>query len=230
MTQDKPSPESSLIHVALVEDNVQFQDAFIAAVEASADINLVYVASRRDEGLAMLQRAPVDVLVVDLGLPDGSGIDVIRAAQLLWPNCGVMVSTAFGDEAHVIQSIEAGATGYLLKDSIPANMMDEIRSINCGGSPISPMIARQVLMRFQEPRHMQTQAAQTESETAALSAREKEVLHLITKGFTAIEIAELMQVSRHTVLTFVRRIYRKLKVTTKAEAIYEARNQGLLAN
>lgn len=229
MTPNKPSPERSVLHVALVEDNVQFQDAFIAAVEASADINLVYVASRRDEGLAMLQKAPVDVLVVDLGLPDGSGIDVIRAAQLLWPNCGVMVSTTFGDEAHVMQSIEAGATGYLLKDSIPANMMDEIRSLNCGGSPISPMIARQVLMRFQQPRHVPAHAAQTESETASLSAREKEVLNLITKGFTANEIADLMQVSRHTVLTFVRRIYRKLKVTSKAEAIYEAKNQGLLA-
>ena len=175
----------------------------------------------------MLQNAPADVLVVDLGLPDGSGIDVIHAAHRLWPDCGVMVSTVFGDEAHVIQSIEAGATGYLLKDSAPENMLGEIRSLNSGGSPISPMIARQLLLRFQQ--HFPAQPAATEKDAVTLSAREKEVLDLVTKGFTANEIAELMQVSRHTVLTFVRRIYRKLKVTSKAEAIYEARNQGLLA-
>jgi DNA-binding NarL/FixJ family response regulator len=88
------------------------------------------------------------VLLVDLGLPDGSGIDVIRAAHTQWPTCAVMVCTAFGDEAHVLQSIEAGASGYLLKDSEPENMLHEIRSLHGGGSPISPLIARQILMRF----------------------------------------------------------------------------------
>lgn len=232
MAQTKSHLKRSPMHVALVEDDVHFRDAFAAAVEASVDLSLVYVACRRDEGLAMLQGAPADVLVVDLGLPDGSGIDVIHAAYHLWPECGVMVSTVFGDESHVMQSIEAGAAGYLLKDSAPANMMDEIRSLNSGGSPISPLIARQVLMRFRRRLSLPAGSAAdiaTEGDVAALSTREKQVLDLITKGFTANEIAELMKVSRHTVLTFVRRIYRKLKVTSRAEAIYEARNQGLLA-
>jgi DNA-binding NarL/FixJ family response regulator len=215
------SSTPSLIHVALVEDDVHFQNAIVTAIAASPDIRLMSLASTRAQGLQSLESAPADVLLVDLGLPDGSGIDVIRAAHTLWPTCAVMVCTAFGDEAHVLQSIEAGASGYLLKDSEPENMLHEIRSLHGGGSPISPLIARQILMRFR--------AAPAAGENAVLSAREKEVLELITKGFTADEIARLMQVSQHTVQTYVRRIYSKLNVNSRAEAIYEARHQGILA-
>ena len=218
-----------LIHVALVEDDVHFQNAIATAIDAAADMKLVSVSSTRADGLRALKSAPADVLLVDLGLPDGSGIDVIRAAHRDAPACAVMVCTTFGDEAHVLQSIEAGASGYLLKDSAPENMLAEIRSLHGGGSPISPLIARQILTRFrQAPVAPVTAPAERGQEQALLSSREKEVLELITKGFTAEEIARLVQVSVHTVQTYVRRIYMKLKVSSKAEAIYEARNQGLL--
>jgi DNA-binding NarL/FixJ family response regulator len=131
----------------------------------------------------------------------------------------------------------------LLKDSEPENMLHEIRSLHGGGSPISPLIARQILMRFRAapstaPSTTPSPAlaapaaapAPAASEQAVLSSREKEVLELITKGFTADEIARLMQVSQHTVQTYVRRIYSKLNVNSRAEAIYEARHQGILAS
>ncbi|SFU52135.1 two component transcriptional regulator, LuxR family [Polaromonas sp. YR568] len=237
------SLDPPLIHVALVEDDVHFQNAIVTAITASSDIRLMSLASTRAQGLQSLESAPADVLLVDLGLPDGSGIDVIRAAHTQWPTCAVMVCTAFGDEAHVLQSIEAGASGYLLKDSEPENMLHEIRSLHGGGSPISPLIARQILMRFRAapaaaaaatPASLSTSSAAPAAtpatgEHAVLSAREKEVLELITKGFTADEIARLMQVSQHTVQTYVRRIYSKLNVNSRAEAIYEARHQGILA-
>ncbi|XAH24417.1 response regulator transcription factor [Xylophilus sp. GW821-FHT01B05] len=222
-----PVDHGACIRVAVVEDDPHFQNAFVRAIQSAPDMRLTGVADTRADGLALLEQAPADVLLVDLGLPDGSGIDVIRAALARWPDCGVMVSTTFGDETHVMQSIEAGAAGYLIKDSTPERMTDEIRSLAAGGSPISPMIARQVLQRFRyAPPAAPTAVADPQ---ATLSGREQEVLAFITKGFTAEEIAHLMQVSRHTVLTFVRRIYAKLKVTSKAEAIYEARNRGLLA-
>jgi DNA-binding NarL/FixJ family response regulator len=217
------------IRVALVEDDVNFQNALMAAIEAASDMKLLSVAGTRAQGLQMLDQMQADVLLVDLGLPDGSGIDVIRAAHAKQPSCNIMVSTTFGDEMHVMQSLEAGASGYLLKDSAPHNMLDEIRSLHGGGSPISPLIARQILMRF---RHDEPPAAAPEpasgKQHTPLSAREQEVLEHITKGFTSEEIAVLMTVSRHTVLTYVRRIYAKLEVNSKTEAIYEARNQGLL--
>ncbi|SCX69011.1 response regulator transcription factor [Variovorax sp. EL159] len=228
--QDQPP-----IHVVIVEDDPCFSDALSKVVRDAPDMHLAGIASTRAAGLAMLQGPPADVLLVDLGLPDGSGIDIIRAAAQQWPSCSIMVSTNFGDEMHVMQSIEAGAAGYLLKDSSPTKTVDEIRSLASGGSPISPLIARQVLERFRQGvsgsgTATSSQAAPAGSDSAPLSAREKEVLDLITKGFTAHEIAKLMQLSHFTVRTFVRRIYTKLKVTSKAEAIYEARTQGILAD
>src|SRR5450830_1184187 len=228
------SPESLPIHVAIVEDDPDFRDALSRVVQAAPDMHLTGLAGTRAQGLTMLQGPPADVLLVDLGLPDGSGIDVIREAVLLWPSCSIMVSTNFGDETHVMRSIEAGAAGYLLKDSSPARMIDEIRSLASGGSPISPIIARQVLARFRGAAATTAPAAPAAPGTAGadqgaiLSVREKEVLDYITRGFTAQEIARLMQLSPFTVRTFVRRIYSKLKVTSKTEAIYEARTLGLL--
>lgn len=221
-------PPPTLIRVALVEDDVNFQNALIDAIGAAPDMTLQSVAGTRALGLQALDQIQADVLLVDLGLPDGSGIDVIRAAHTKWPGCNIMVSTTFGDELHVMQSLEAGASGYLLKDSAPEKMVFEIRSLYSGGSPISPLIARQILMRFRQDD--KSAAAPLESATGkpALSAREQEVLEYITKGYTSDEIAVMMSVSRHTVLTYVRRIYAKLEVNSKAEAIFEARNQGLL--
>lgn len=229
-----------IIRVVLVEDDLDFQNALRTAISLAPDMKLETMACNRAQGLQAIEGAPADILVVDLGLPDGSGIDVIRAAHLAWPNCAIMVSTTFGDEMHVIGSIEAGASGYLLKDSSPKALTDEIRCLHGGGSPISPLIARQILMRFRPdnsasapaslPAQVQTPVdpAAEQATTTSLSVRERQVLDLITKGFTYEEIANLMAISRNTVMTFVRRIYSKLEVKSKAEAIYEARLQGLL--
>jgi DNA-binding NarL/FixJ family response regulator len=146
-----------------------------------------------------------------------------------------MVATTFADERHVIASIEAGASGYLLKDSPLPTIAQDIRVLHGGGSPISPRIARQVLMRFR-PTSSRSGAGAGEgggeavdkSAAPSLSDREKETLQLITRGFSFEEIAELMGVSRNTVLTFVRRIYAKLEVRSKTEAVFEARAYGLL--
>jgi DNA-binding NarL/FixJ family response regulator len=221
--------DSMPIRVILVEDDLVLQQALRHTFATTPDMQLVAVLSTRAQGLKILDDAPADVLLVDLGLPDGSGIDVIRAANARWPDCNIMVSTVFGDEMHVMHSLEAGASGYLLKDSSSASIASEVRSLHKGGSPISPLIARQVLMRFrkQDVPEPLVSASPNIARTR-LSSREQQVLEYITKGFTSDEIAGLMDVSRHTVLTFVRRIYKKLEVNSKAEAIYEARNQGLL--
>lgn len=224
-----PAP-STQIRVALVEDDVEVQHAIVSAIEASADLCMACLANTRAEGLLALQGQAADVLLVDLGLPDGSGLDVIQAARHLWPTCAVMVCTTFADEAHVMKSLEAGASGYLLKDGEAGDMLREIRSLYAGGSPISPMIARKILTHFRKQSLTKAlePAGRQGNIPSVLSVRETEVLELITKGFTADEIAKVMQVSTHTVQTYVRRIYAKLKVNSKAEAIYEARYQGLV--
>ena len=204
MQADNINQEPSVIHVAIVEDDSGFLHALGEVLRTTADMRLTGAAVTRAEGLALLDGPPSDVLLVDLGLPDGSGIDVIQAAARQWTACSIMVTTNFGDEQHVMRSIEAGAAGYLLKDSSPARIVDEIRSVANGGSSISPIIARQILARLQ-------QGSKSEAAPAPLlSAREKEVLSLITKGFKAQEIATLMHLSPFTVRTFVRRIYSKV--------------------
>lgn len=228
ITADSARPA---IRVSLVEDDTFFLNSFMAALADCADIQTVDAVSTLAEARQMLRRDPVDVLIVDLGLPDGSGIEVIRHAHQLWPRCSLLVSTTFADELHVIQSIEAGASGYLLKDSKPESIAEEIRSIHAGCSPISPLIARHVLNRFRhDDRTANTSAAEPvpDESRATLSARELEVLSLITKGFTYDEIGNLLHLSHNTIKTFVKRIYGKLEVKSKVEAIYEARMQGLL--
>ena len=227
--------DAAPLRVAIVEDDMDFLDTLVAAVDAEPGMVMVGSACSRAAGLRLLDGPVADVLLVDLGLPDGSGIDVIQAAVARWPACGVMVSTAFDDEAHVIRSIEAGAAGYLLKHAEPASLVEEIRSLHAGGSPSSPLIARQMLMRLRAPPagapagpHGGTAEHRGDAGAAVLSAREHEVLQLITRGYTADEIATMLQISRHTALTYVRRIYSKLKVNSKAEAIFEARQRGLL--
>lgn len=216
--------------IILVEDDERFRAAFAAAIASTQDLVVHAQASTLRDGMALLSGPPADVLLVDLGLPDGSGIELIRAARVAWPTCDIMVTSVFGDEAHVLLSIQAGATGYLLKDSEPDRIVDQIRELRAGGSPISPLIARQVLLRFRagSPGPQPAAAPALAPEESMLSAREREVLEYITKGFAYDEIARLLQVSRHTVLTYVRRIYAKLQVNSKTEAVYEARKLGLM--
>lgn len=225
------STSTNLIRVALVDDDLDFQMAVADALAMASDVTLQSVAGTMADGLIMLNGSQVDVLIVDLGLPDGSGIEIIKAAHGKWPECNLMVSTTFGDELHVMQSLEAGATGYILKDSDPVNLINEIKSLHSGGSPISPLIARKILTHFCSDAKKTTalDVSTSTSTPVSLSKREQEVLEYITKGFSSNEIAGLLAVSPHTILTFVRRIYAKLKVTSKTEAIYEARNQGLLS-
>jgi len=143
------------------------------------------------------------------------------------------VITVFGDEQHVIASIEAGATGYILKDSLPEEFLSMISQLRAGGSPISPIIARQLLRRMQ-PAPLQTPGSSPSAPTAppaldsALSMRESEVLGLIAKGFNFAEIARLLDVSPHTITAHVKKIYQKLAVHSRGEAVYEATRMGLL--
>jgi DNA-binding NarL/FixJ family response regulator len=219
----------SVVRVALVDDDTGFQRAVAEALKLAPDMALVAVSGTLAAGLKLLKAPPVDILIVDLGLPDGSGIKLVQQAYQQWPTCNIMVSTTFADESNVMKSLEAGATGYLLKDSSQQNLISELRSLHSGGSPISPLIARKILMRFRPEQALTNKApVKADDSCVTLSAREQEVLELITKGFTSNEIAALISVSHHTVLTFIRRIYAKLKVNSKTEAIYEARLQGLL--
>ena len=232
------SPAASAPDVAMVEDDAACRIALVAAPNAAPDMRLLWAAATRAEALAALgdrmAQAP-DVLLVDLGLPDGSGLDVIAAARTRWPGVAPMVSTIFGDEEHVLAAIEAGAMGYLLKDATPEAVIGEVRSLHAGGSPINPLVARKLLLHARQngaaPQVDAGPAAtglRLADEARVLSAREQEVLRLVSRGHTLAEVAQVLSVSPHTARTFVRRIYAKLQVKSRADAVRVAAHQGLL--
>jgi DNA-binding NarL/FixJ family response regulator len=217
------------ISIVIVEDEPEFRRRFAQIIESEPSMQLVGVAASRREAQVIIDAEDFDVLLIDLGLPDGNGIDLIRHVSQKKPDADIMVVTVFGDEQHVVSSIEAGATGYILKDSTPADVVSCIRLLRAGGSPVSPVVARSVLRAIRNRIGPSSPAARTATpENNPLSARETEILQLLAKGMSFIEIGEILGISPHTVTAHIKKIYRKLAVHSRGEAVYEATQMGLL--
>lgn len=217
---DAASPYS----VLLVEDDPATRERLARIVSAASPLRLHAALGDRHSALAWLTaNPPPRVLLADLELPDGSGIDVIRAARRASPATEAMVISVFGDEAHVVAAIEAGATGYLLKDSSAEEIGAAILKLIAGESPISASIARHLLRRFQV-----APAERLAAKAPHLTPREMEVLQLIAKGLSYARIADTLAMSANTVPSYVKQIYRKLEVNSRGEAVFEAMQLGLL--
>ncbi len=216
------------ISVIIVEDEPEFRRRFAQIVENEPSMRLVGVAANKREAQALIERENFDVMMIDLGLPDGSGIDLIRSVSQKKPDVDIMVVTVFGDEQHVVSSIEAGATGYILKDSTPADVISCIRLLRAGGSPVSPVVARSVLRAIRNRMGPSAPTRVANPESNPLSARETEILQLLAKGMSFNEIGEILGISPHTVTAHIKKIYRKLAVHSRGEAVYEATQMGLL--
>lgn len=218
-----PAAASALpITVAVVDDEPEVRALFESAVRSHERLTLAFAAGSVAEAMAAAAHRTAQVWLVDLGLPDRDGRELIRWVSERQPDASVMVVTVFGDDRHVVSSFEAGAVGYLLKDTPPDQIARSIVELHEGGSPISPSVARHVLRRFVG------RGAAAAPVDDPLSEREREVLQLIEKGMTYEEVAQALQISWHTVTTFLRRVYRKLQVNSRTEAVYEARQRGIL--
>ncbi len=229
--------------VLIVEDDTQMREFFAASVQRSAELTLIRSVASVAEAKACLDQPDqqVDVLLTDLGLPDGSGLEVIRHARKCQPACEALVISMFGDEDNVLSSIEAGALGYIHKDAAPDDIAKTILEMKAGASPISPMIARRVLFKYRTlqvsanpvaaPVPVMQSAIKNEVIDAGkslLSRREQEVLELVSRGFSYAEIAETKNLSVHTIQTHIKSLYGKLEVHSKMEAVLEATRMGLL--
>jgi DNA-binding NarL/FixJ family response regulator len=225
MEPSAPVAHAGAVRTIVVEDDPVMASRLADAIARADDLHLVGTAANFRDGAALVAAGGFDVLLCDLGLPDGSGIDLIAQASALHPNADILVITLFGDPAKVLDSIAAGARGYLLKDQRIEDCIAAIREIRRGGSPISPIIARQLLHRIAAP----AAPATTTACQSLLSDREAEVLDMLARGFSYAETAGLLAVSAHTIGSHVKNIYRKLNVNNRSEAVYEAAQHGLLA-
>ncbi len=203
--------------VMILEDHEATRASLVAKVASDPELKVVAETGTLNEALAHWRELNPDILLVDLELPDGSGIDLIKTAA---DSAHILVISVFGDERRVVNAIRAGARGYLLKDDGAREVSVAIHQLLNGESPISPAIARHLIAQFQD---------QASDETdVSLSRRELEVLMFASKGYTYQEIADLMEVTPNTVGTYTKRVYAKLEVNSKAAAVYEARRLGLM--
>lgn len=213
--------------ILVVEDDTETREYFAEALRGDGDGDddgnyHVTTAASLLQGTQELHREQPDILLVDLGLPDGSGLDLIRGARKLSTDILILVITVFGDETSVVGAIEAGAHGYLLKSEAPADLRESVKQILAGGAPISPGIASHLLRRF---RH--TEPSDNKN-GPPFTPRELDVLRLMVKGLPYLEAAEILGVTRNTVAGHVKSIYSKLQVTSRGEAVYEALSQGIV--
>jgi DNA-binding NarL/FixJ family response regulator len=238
---------SFMIRVAIIEDDPLVRASLNEAFAQADGLAAIGQAQSVAEGTALVEAGGYDVLICDLGLPDGDGTGLVGLSAARYPAADVLVLTMFADHHKVLAAIRAGARGYLLKDQITTDCIAAIKEVRAGGSPISPIIARLLLVELglkkdgaeqARPQRGQDHKSAVASgppavslaseEPAVLSNREVETLHLLARGFTYAECADLLGISPHTVGTHVKHIYRKLEVSSRAEAVFEAASLGLL--
>lgn len=212
------------LRVALLEDETHTRQALERKLAAEPGIVLVASCDTVACARVALDAVQADVLIADLGLPDGSGLQLVGELHARGSCTQVLVLTVLDDERKLVAAIERGARGYLLKDESTIGLIDAIVEVLEGGAPISPAIARYLVRRMVHETTI-TEARATETR---LTARERQVLELAAKGFSHAEVAELLGVGVTTVASYVRRIYEKLQVGSRAAAIYEATRLGLI--
>lgn len=220
----KDSQKENHLQVWVVEDNAAYRDALSLVFRKTSDITCPYQFDRVEDALKALSKHPSpDVLLLDVDLPGMDGISAITPIKEAAPNCCIVMLTVFEDHEKVYRAICSGASGYLIKTSSSAQVVEGIRSAAEGGAPLSPIVARAVLGRF-----VQMMGKPSASESESLSDREREVLEWMTQGLTKKEIATKVNLSIHTVSTHLRNIYAKLHVNTRGAAVAKAIRNNLV--
>ncbi|HIR21323.1 MAG TPA: response regulator transcription factor [Candidatus Aphodousia faecalis] len=221
--------ENQQIKVIFVENDPNVRLRLQRAISGLADIHEIGSAATYREADALVSQFKFQMLIADLDLPDGFGLDLIRRTAANMPEVDIMVLANANDDPHVVSAIESGATGYVLKTEIENSLVSAIRLLAAGGSPVSPEVAKSVL------RALRTYTTHTIEKTTApikpnpLSERETEILQLLAKGMSFNEIGDILTISPHTVTAHIKKIYRKLQVHSRGEAVYEAAQMGLIS-
>ncbi len=207
------------MNVVIVEDNLLLLENLRLLLSGEPGILITGAFGSAEEALGGLKESRPDVVLVDLGLPGMPGIELIKKVKRDMPGVDIMAHTIYEDKGNVFSAIKAGASGYILKGSSPREIVEALNDLSRGGAPMSPKIARKVIMEFQE---------EGVTEQYLLSHRETEVVRSIEEGLTYKEIAKKFNISAHTVHTHIKRIYDKLHAKDRREAVIKARKKGII--
>lgn len=207
------------MRLVIVEDDSILQENLSRLLSGEREIAVLGAFGLAEEALQNLKRLAPDILLVDLGLPGMSGLELIRRVKAEFPEVEIMVHTVFEDKENVFSAIKAGASAYILKGSSPRELVEAIHNLYQGGAPMSPKIARRLIAEFQ--------TAGIE-EQYLLSNREKEIVKGIEKGFSYKELATELNISPHTVHTHIKNVYEKLQVKNRQDALIKARRKGII--
>lgn len=217
------------VRVLVLEDSQPLLDRFAHIIENWPQGQLAGAVSSVAAAQRIIETNPIDILVADLNLPDGNGIEAIAALRVSQPDAHAVVISVLSDGATVLKAIQAGACGYVLKDDTSIDFVNALSMVREGKSPMSAAIARQIIENLQmNTTSAPPQEAVTGEPTISLTPREQEVLSAIARGFTYREVADILKISAQTVPVHVRNIYRKLDAGNRSEAVYEATRRGLI--
>ena len=201
-----------MINVAIVEDEDEVREGLAVLINGSEGFRCILTYPSAEKALPDILTNKPDVVLMDINLPGMSGIECTRKLKARQPDLPIMVLTVYDDDEKIFESLKAGASGYLLKKTPPAKLLEAILELHNGGSPMSSRIARKVVQAFQA-------MGPSSKDTENLSKREHEILSYLAKGYRYKEIAETLFISIETVRTHLRNIYEKLHVRSRSEAV-----------
>ncbi len=206
---------SKTINIAIVEDDKEIRQTMSLIIDGTDGFSCKHSFPDGESAMESIYNLPIDVILMDIDLPGISGIEVTRILKQKHPNIDFIMLTVQSDDDSIFESLFAGASGYLLKDTNPAELLEHIKEVVNGGAPMSSQVARRIINSFRVIEN-------------PLSERETEIIKLLSRGMNYKDVAETIFLSPHTVKTHIKNIYSKLHVNNRAEAIYKAIKQKLI--
>jgi DNA-binding NarL/FixJ family response regulator len=203
------------ITVSIVEDTDDIRDALRVLINGSDGFECIHVFADAEEALDKMPEKDIDVVLMDIGLPGMNGIDCMKTLRPVMPDAQFMMCTVYDDDDHIFNALKSGASGYILKRTSPAQILEAIRDLHGGGSPMSSEIARRVVASMQK-------SSKLSEANESLTERELEILDFLAKGYLYKEIAAELFISKETVKKHIHNIYDKLHVQNRTEALNKA--------
>lgn len=207
--------QAPLTSVAVVEDDSRVRESLCVLIEGANGFTCSGTYSTAEKALNAIPKAPPSVVLMDIHLPDISGIECVQRLKAACPTLMVIMLTVHEDDDAIFRALQAGANGYLLKRTPPTEILDAISEVHRGGAPMSSSIARKVIQSF----HQEPPKAAKDAEALTLTSRERAILELLAKGYFYKEIAAELGIQYETVHTHVRSIYQKLHVRSRFQAV-----------